>query len=119
MLKWLVYNEDFNAKCIREYDIFNHHSFREDCIKNAKKNKDNKEAFLDNLLRDIKYYFWSKCEYEIILSSWPPDKKGFRNKKIDVSDQVLQHWDVFSEYVWENRKELTRRPKTPRKEVSQ
>lgn len=109
LLSWLVYNEDFNARRIREFDIFNHHSFREDCIKNAKKNKDNKEEFIENLRRDLMYYFWSKCEYEIILSSWPPDREGFRAEKISVYDQVYQHWDVFSEWVWENRKELTKK----------
>ena len=101
MLKWLVYNEDFNARCIREFDIFNHHSFREDCIKNAKKNKDNKEEFIEALRRDLMYYFWSKCEWEIILSDWPPS--GQVEKKIDVFDQVMLNFDVFVDYLWEEK----------------
>ena len=103
MLSWLVYNEDFNTRCIREFDIFNHHSFRQDCIKNAKKNKDDMEAFVENLRRDLMYYFWSKCEWEIILDGWP-HRDDFRDKKIDVYDQVALNWDVFIDYLWENKK---------------
>lgn len=110
MLKWLTYREDFNAREIYEFDVFKHHGFLEDCRKNARKNKE-KEVFIEQLHRDLMYYFWSKCEYEIILSSWPPGRDGFQEKKISVFDQVWQHWDVFSNWVWENRKELTKRRK--------
>lgn len=25
----------------------------------------------DKLIRELMYYFWSKCEYEVIIGSWP------------------------------------------------
>lgn len=45
------------------------------------------------------YYFWSKCEWEIILSDFPPSKK-FQEKKVDVYEQVMLNWDIFINYVW-------------------
>ena len=48
------------------------------------------------------YYFWSKCEWEIILSDWPPSDT-FCKEKIDVFDQVMLNWDIFVDYIWNNR----------------
>ena len=51
------------------------------------------------------YYYWSKCEWEIILSAWP-SRKDFNEEKIDVFDQINLNWDRFADYVWENRKDI-------------
>lgn len=51
------------------------------------------------------YYFWSKCEWEIIISGWPP-RDDFNDAKIDVYDQVKLNWDKFVDYTWDHRKEL-------------
>ena len=105
MLTWNVYYEDFNNKCIRSMNVFEHSRFYTDCIKNAKQNKNDKETFLKQLQRDLRYYYWSKCEWEIILTSWP-ERKDFNDEKIDVSEQIELNWDRFAEYVWEHRAEL-------------
>lgn len=110
MLTWNVYISEFNDNRIETYNVFDHYSFMEDCRKNAKKCADNKEAFAEKVRRDLMYYFWSKCEWEIILSHWPP-REDAREEKIDVYDQVMLNWNVFIDYLWENRKELTRRKK--------
>lgn len=110
MLAWNVFREDFNARCIKVFNIFDHFSFREACGKAARKYKDDREKFTEEVRRSLMYFFWSKCEYEIILSSWPPDHRGdFQNRKVDVYEQVMLNWPLFAEYVWQNRKELTRK----------
>ena len=53
----------------------------------------------------LRYYYWSKCEWEIVLSDWPPSET-FKKEKVDVYSQVVLNWDIFSEYIWENRKQL-------------
>lgn len=45
------------------------------------------------------YYFWSKCEWEIILSDFPPSDR-FKKKKVDVYEQVMLNWDKFINYLW-------------------
>ena len=151
MLIWNVYVGDFNTGKIKLYNIFNHYSFYNDCVKAKKKFKDDKEGFAEEVRRDLHYYFWSKCEWEIILDHWPsgelydmrrtltaqdmysglkypedkllaaPDKRfeirvfpehnRFGCEKIDVYSQVMLNWDVFIEYLWNNRKELKARKK--------
>lgn len=81
------------------------------------------EVFAPQLKSTLMYYFWSKCEYEIILTSWPPyltaaqckeikeDKEEVKYsktvnlevaEKIDVYDQVINNWEPFIDYVWSN-----------------
>lgn len=54
---------------------------------------------------DLMYYYWSKCEWEIILSHWSEHKDG-PSYKIDVFDQIELNWDRFCDYVWEHRTEF-------------
>ena len=103
MLEWNVIYEDFNAKKITTHNVFEHHSFLEDCKKFAKKYKNDRKQFEENVQRSLMYYYWSKCEWEVIVSSWP---EGRSEKKIDVYDQVMMNVDKFMDYLWENKKDL-------------
>ena len=109
MLTWNVYISDFNGRKMDVHNIFEHSGVEEDLRKIAKKFT-GKEDFAREVRRSLMYWYWSKCEWEIILSHWPP-LRGAREEKIDVWDQVNLNWQVFIDYLWENRKELTRRRK--------
>lgn len=63
---WLVYRYDINQNKIVEYNIFNHIGFREYIKKAAKKSK-TKTEFEDKLKQELRYYFWSKSEHELII----------------------------------------------------
>lgn len=104
MLEWYVYLEDINKRIIITYNVFNHYSFYEDLKKIMKKYK-TIEDFSKELKRICMYYFWSKCEYEIILTCWPKWDK-FKEEKIDVYSQLNLNWDKFVNYIWENKKEI-------------
>ena len=101
-LVWNVYIENINKGQIEVYNIFDHRGFNEDLLKIYNESKDNKDEFLIKLQRSLQYYFWSKCEWEIILSDWPPSRK-FNDKKVSVYDQLVLNWNIFTEYVWNNR----------------
>ena len=105
MIQWNVYIEDFNNKRIEIYNVLNHGGFLKDVQKAIKKFKNDKEAFEKEVKSSLMYYYWSKCEWEIILSSWP-ERKDFKEEKIDVYDQVMLNWDVFINYLWDNQKEI-------------
>lgn len=107
MLEWNVYIEDWNNKTIIAHNVFNHYSFMEDCRKIAKKYKE-RDEFEHQIRSSLMYYYWSKCEWEIILSGWPATD-NFDEKKIDVYDQVAMNWNHFIDYVWENRSELKKK----------
>ena len=104
MLESNVYIGDINKRRITTFNVFEHYSFYKDLKKEIKIYK-NIEEFSDRLRRIVMYYFWSKCEYEIILTCWPSWDK-FKEEKIDVYSQLDLNWDKFVNYIWDNKKEI-------------
>lgn len=47
------------------------------------------DKFLD---RTARYYFWAKCEYEMVCAGWPKFKN---ERKFDVYEQLKVNWDNF------------------------
>lgn len=103
-MKWDVYIENINKRKIGIYNIFDHASFLRECAQ-AVGNYPDKSEFAMVVQKWLRYFFGHKCEWEIILSDFPPSKK-FEEKKIDVCQQVMLNFSVFIDYVWENRDEL-------------
>lgn len=99
-LEWNVLYENFNARKIESFNIFDHYSFNEDVKKLFRKYKDDRKTFEEEVLSSLRYYFWSKCEWEIIVSDWPPSKQKPIEVKIDVFDQVMLNKQIFLDYVW-------------------
>ena len=102
-LTWNVYRYNFNSKRIETTNIFNHWRFEED-VKSDLCRRLTKGSFEERLRRNLMYYFWSKCEHEIIVSSWPYTEDAAA--KIDVYQQVMMNWNIFLEYTWSFRKEV-------------
>ena len=99
-MNWYVYVEDVNARQIVKYDVFSHVSFLVDATSAYKNHKDDFKAFSKALKDCLRYYFWGQCEWEVILSAWPPSPK-FKESKISVYDQVMLNYDVFAQRVWD------------------
>lgn len=130
-LEWNVFRYDMNKDKITTFNIFNHWKFNEDVQKSLKKFKD-KDEFAEQLRRDLRYYFWSKCEHEVIITSFPTyitmneldranherwnhkDRYGTdyvrinvspeTGAKIDIYEQVMNNWNIFLNYVWNSKK---------------
>ena len=130
-LEWNVFYHDVNKNKITTTNIFNHWKFNEDVQKSLKKFKD-KDKFAEQLRRDLMYYFWSKCEYEVIITSFPTyitmkeldslseERTSCKERygrdpvrlnvcpdtgvKIDIYTQVMNNWNVFVDYVWNSKK---------------
>ena len=129
-LKWYVYYHDFNGQKIKTFNIFKHGRFREDVEKYFKKYKD-KEEFTEHLRSSLFYYYCSKAEWEVVVTSWVPhitmseldrlnaEREDTREKynrepyslyvnpnvaeKIDIYDQVMNNFDIFVDYVWSHK----------------
>ena len=130
-MEWYVYYHDINKQKIVTFNIFDHCRFDESVRKSLKKTND-KDVFAKKLKGDLLYYFWAKCEYEVIITSFPTyittneldslnkkrelcKEKYNKNPKrldvnleteikIDVYSQVMNNWNVFLDYVWNNKK---------------
>lgn len=98
-INWYVYYHDSNSQKIVKWNVFNHGSFKEEVAKLLRE-KFNKEEFSEKLQKELMYYFWSKCEYEIILSPWTGQADDI---KIDIYDQIMMNFDRFVDYVWSFR----------------
>lgn len=98
-LKWNVFIGDFNHKDINTYNIFNHGTFKDECDKAWKKYKRNRPKFEEEIKKILAYYFWSKCEWEVIIQHWPPSER-YEDRKVDVYEQVMINWGIFINYVW-------------------
>lgn len=124
-LMWNVYNYDINRSEIRIYNVFKHISFNEDVQKLLNKNLAYDE-FSERLNRIAQYYFWSKAECEIVITSWVPhidneeldrlnkereERRTYRysvnldvGEKIDIYDQLRLNWEQFVRYVYSFKK---------------
>lgn len=129
-LKWNVFRYNVNKNKIVTFNIFDHWKFNEDVQKSLKKIKD-KDEFAEHLRRDLMYYFWSKCEHEVIITSFPTyittnelhrlnreralhkEKYGRdfvrlnvdldTEAKIDIYTQVMNNFEIFCDYVWNSK----------------
>lgn len=110
MLEWNVYVGGVNSRRIEVYNIFEHGGFLEDCKKAARKYAKDREKFETELRTSLAYRFWSKCEWEVIIDHWP-HHDAWKDKKVDVHEQVMLNWDRFADYVWRNAAVLRRRQK--------
>lgn len=131
-MEWNVFYHDFNGNGIKTYNVFYHSGFKNDVEKYLKEH-DEKEVFEEKVRRSLMYYFWSKAEWEVIVTSWPPyidvkelDRINNERKKtveeynrepyhlyvnldmgekIDVYDQVMNNWQIFIDYIWSYKDE--------------
>ena len=105
MLCWNVYVENISKNRIEKYNVFDHCDFLEDCRSNYNKNLTNKEAFLNQLRKDLLFWYWCKCEWEVfIVSLFPRDDNACL--KVDVYSQIKLNWKPFCDYVWANKDEF-------------
>ena len=105
VMKWNVYNYNINTKRIEIFNIFEHGAFKK-YIKIASQKCKTKDDFLDQLRRELFYYFCSKSEYEVIISPWVGGDREKDSIKVDIYSQVMNNWEVFSNYVWDNKNTL-------------
>ena len=100
-MEWNVFYHDGNRQKITTFNIFKHNSFAKDIKTDLKESKD-KQEFKTKLKSNLMYYFWSKAEYEIIISPWVGGRDT-KELKVDVYTQVMNNFDIFLDYVWSKK----------------
>lgn len=127
---WNVFYHDFNGRKIKVWNVFNHGSFCRDVEEELLRDDSvykTYEEFSERLRRVSQYYFWSRSEYEVVLTSWTSridnkelDRLNKRREeyphhlshsvnlevgeKVDIHDQLELNWDAFAKYVWSFKK---------------
>lgn len=93
MKSFYVIIYDPNRECFIPYDVI---PYLEKCYYEEKDRPSTLEEFQTFIKRHSMYQWWSRCEYEIILSDWP---NRSTDKKIDVHFQVLLNLDTIAEIL--------------------
>lgn len=88
---WLVMNFDANKQVIEPYDVL---AYRESDIKKMKKKCSSKEELSELLEREMMYYYWSKAEFELLIS--------LKHKKIKLTPWCGCYHPEFAEIEVKN-----------------
>lgn len=130
-LEWNVFR--YNRKDIEIFNVFDHSSFYKEVVDITKKCYQSKEDFEDEIIAALRYYYWCKCEYEIIITTFPTyvSEEGFKKmeadrdkyiqeyghckfvqpyldteRKIDIYIQVMINIEHFINYLWSHKEEI-------------
>ncbi len=132
-LCWNVFVRDFNSNEIVVRNIFHYNWIVTNNIikiyKEHKKKPLTFDEFAGKVRQALMHEYWSRCEYETVITSWPPyvenaeiDRlnkereehikewgKFYRTnvnlsvgEKIDVYAQIMLNWSHFINYLWNN-----------------
>lgn len=129
-MTWNVFRENINRKEIVKYNIFNHGGFANE-VDELLKEDVSRDEFDEKLRMILFYYFGSKAEYEVVITSWVPhiskeeldrlnteyekhnQQWGYYpyalsiepdvSRKVDIYSQIMMNWEQFVEYVWSNK----------------
>ena len=103
-----VIRYDFNSKKFVPYNVIPYFvdSYKE-LVENHKKYPKSKyykvpkrfKQFKKFVEKEALYQFWGRCEYEIILESWPSQNV---EKKIDVYYQIMMNIEIVTKLVIES-----------------
>ena len=134
-LVWNVFNECNGEICPLNIFEYNY-KFLEDLLTAKRKYNNNFEEFAEHVRKSLQHYYWSKSEYETVITTWPPyieseelnrlnkekHEREIRNRpfyrdvvnltiryKIDIYTQIMMNWDRFIDYIWSNKHLLTKK----------
>ena len=104
MVEYRVVIWNFSTDRVEHYDIMPY-LYRRLEEKRKKRQITLKDLTLEKLKEFIdtesKYQFWARCEYEVILSSWPPRVNG-RRHKMDVYEQIHMNLDNIAKLMYDD-----------------
>lgn len=97
-MKYNVILWDINKREFISYDIF---PYLRQAYREAEKREERPktfEEFKEFIRKESMYMWWSRCQYEILISDWPSQTKI---KKIDVHYQVMMNIDIITKLFME------------------
>ena len=96
MKSYKVINWDFNSDESEAYDVMPYFIRKYNEAENKPKTF---EEFKEFVNKNSMHQFWARCEYEIIITGWPRQKK---KEKWDVDRQIRMNIDLVTKILMEN-----------------
>lgn len=87
----IIYDSNFNK--FITYDII---PYLVSEYKETKFKPHTLEEFIEFIINKSRYQWWSRCEYEVVLQSWP---SGRAEEKIDVHWQVMMNIEIIAKIL--------------------
>lgn len=100
-LEWNVFAQDINKQQMRIFNVFNYGKYKQEIIELLNHKDDyTLEEFREKVKSSTMYYYWGKCEWEILIAPWIGD---FDKElvKADVYMQLKMNWNYYIKYLWE------------------
>lgn len=97
-MEWRVYCYNLSKREIAITNIFFNNRFNIEVQNHLEKCND-KIEFSEKLKSSLMYYFYSKREYEIVITA-----RGSKDVKLDIYSQVMLNWNRFVDYCWSFKK---------------
>ena len=103
-LKWNVLYHDFNSDSFKYYNILERGGFSMYICKHLKESA-TKMEFAEKIKSELRYYFWSKAEWEIVVTK--KDNRiiiapwcGSKNMpELDVTEDKEFDWPLFYDWI--------------------
>lgn len=100
-LEWNVFVHNINKRKIKVFNIFNHKRYKQEIVELLNHRDDyTLEEFKEKVKSSTMYYYWCKCEWEILIAPWVGDFYK-ESVKIDVYKQLEMNWNHYIKYLWE------------------
>lgn len=100
-LEWNVFVHDINKRQMKIFNVFNHGRYRQEIIELLNRRDDyTLEEFKEKVKSSTMYYYWCKCELEILIAPWVGDFDK-ESVKIDVYKQLEINWNHYIKYLLE------------------
>ena len=80
-----------NTKTFEPYNVM---PYFVNCYREEKKKPKTSEELKQFIKAKSTYMYWSRCQYEMILQSWPT---GIAEEKWDIHRQIMMNIDLFLE----------------------
>ena len=94
MKSFYVIINNFNKGTFEPYDVMPYLMTEYNKAKNKPSTTEEFKKFVE---KEAKYQWWSRCEYEIIISDWP----GMEiNDKWDIYRQLMMNIDIVTYKVY-------------------
>lgn len=84
-----------NSKEFITYDVIPYLKEQYDESKDKPVTFDEFKQFVE---KESRYQYWSRCQYEIILSDWPGESI---KRKVDVHEQIIMNLDLVTNILIE------------------
>lgn len=95
-MKWNCFAWNFNTDKLYWFNVLNDDLLKDIEATYKAKRTTNRADFSEVVKRWAMWHYWSKCEWEVIITDWPKYNNEY---KMDVFEQLEANWEIFTDYL--------------------